>query len=204
MVDMSATLSARGQQLLAAPRATLERMLRDGAPPTWRHLEGWQFRGANHPRAMRALGLRKFAKSFVSANSSWAARQGNPLEPAGPTLGYGYNHPMVQNPDAAPWQTNGAPFGDYRVTPVNPCVRDNQYLHALLLDYGACANRRAPATRLLRDYVVALDARCDLLLGKAYAAIGNQRLPLTYFVLERWRQVNDPSSAMRGPERPAT
>ena len=106
----------------------------------------------------------------------------------------GYNSPVVQNALDGRWQTRPADaepkrFGFYTVAPVDPTSRDNHYLHALLLDYGKGGNGALSITRGLRDYLVQVDAGDpDLLLGKAYAAIGPARIAVGYFILERWRR----------------
>ena len=76
---------------------------------------------------------------------------------------------------------------------MDPEARDNAYLHALLLDYGR-GNPWYDPSRQLRDYLV----RCvpgsdDLLLGKAYMALGPWRIPATFFLLERHRPLPGPS-----------
>jgi len=64
--------------------------------------------------------------------------------------------------------------------------RDNRYLHAILFDYGRVRASRRDPSRLLRDYVVRVEPGSDdLLLGKAYLALGPFRAPLGFFVLER-------------------
>ena len=78
------------------------------------------------------------------------------------------------------------------MTPVDPEARDNAYLHALLIDYGQGGNPLYDPSRYLRDYLV----RCvpgsdDLLLGKAYMAIGPWRMPASFFMLERHRPIPD-------------
>ena len=72
-------------------------------------------------------------------------------------------------------------------TPVDPTAPDNRYLHALLLDYGQGKNPRLDASAGLRDYLVQVDAGDpDLLLGKAYYALGPVRVPTaSFFILER-------------------
>jgi hypothetical protein len=113
----------------------------------------------------------------------------------------GYNCPVVQNALDGRWQTRPSDaeprrFGFYTVAPVDPTRRDNHYLHALLLDYGQGGNPAWDISRGLRDYLVQVDAdNPDLWLGKAYAAIGPARVPVGYFVLERWRRA--PSAVRR-------
>jgi hypothetical protein len=69
------------------------------------------------------------------------------------------------------------------VAPVDPAARDNRYLQALLLDYGAGGNAWYDPSRPIRDYLVQVDE--NLLLGRAFLALGPLRASArTYFVLE--------------------
>jgi hypothetical protein len=175
--------SAAALALALGPRRALELALVRGATPDLDSLVGWEFRGINAtpegaPPLPRLAGIQKFVKGMF-----WGG--------AGRAMGY--NSPVVQNALDGRWQTrpsDAAPrrFGFYRVAPVDPTSRDNHYLHALLLDYGKGGNAAWDLTRGLRDYLVQIDAgNPDLLVGKAYAAIGPARVPVGYFVLERWR-----------------
>jgi hypothetical protein len=176
--------SAAALALARAPRAALELAVLRGATPDIDALVGWEFRGINAtppgaPPIARALGIEKFVKGMFRADD-------------GAVLGY--NCPVVQNVLDGRWQTrpsDEAPkrFGFYTVAPVDPTSRDNAYLHALLLDYGKGGNALWDVARGLRDYLVQVDAdNPDLLIGKAYAAIGPARVPVGYFLLERWRR----------------
>lgn len=157
------------EDLARAPNAELERLLSRSPAPDLKTLAGWEFRGWNTPWFCSAIGIRKFIKGFFDA--------GDGLE--------GYNIPPRQNGLRGPWlhkpsAENPKRFGFYRVLP-EPGGR-------LLLDYGASPRNPALAPeRLLRDYLVAPDpARPELLLGKAYLALG-ARVPVSFFVLERLR-----------------
>jgi hypothetical protein len=69
---------------------------------------------------------------------------------------------------------------------VDPAARDNHYLQALLLDYGAGAKSRLDPARPIRDYLVRVEPGSDdLLLGRAFLALGPFRPSPTFFVLER-------------------
>jgi hypothetical protein len=84
---------------------------------------------------------------------------------------YGYNMPVAQNRLEDAWIAEPKRFGFYRVAPVDPEARDNAYLHALL-----------------RDYLVRIERGSDeLLLGKAFVALGPVRVPVSTFLLERFR-----------------
>ncbi|WP_428267307.1 hypothetical protein [Haliangium sp.] len=173
-----------GTRFLALARmsmSALERELLRGTTPALEDLAGWTFRGANTPTWARLLGIRKFIKGFEPASGPSPAQL------------IGYNLPVHQDRIDQPWRPKsgrgGRPprrFGFYRVTPVDAGARDNAYLHALLLDYGAGPNPRLDPSRGLRDYLVQVDPENpDLFLGKAYYALGPARLGVSFFVLER-------------------
>jgi hypothetical protein len=162
----------------------LERLLAAGEAPDPAQIAGWEYRGANHPWYVRFLGIQKFVKGFFLPPDSGP----------GAPLAEGYNCPVVQDGPARPWRTRplgGEPkrFGFYYVVRVNPEGRDRRFPRALLLDYGASPrNGRVSPVRLLRDYLVRVQAGSDeLLLGKADLALGPWRLPVSYFILERLR-----------------
>lgn len=166
-------------ELARSSHAQLEEILRASKAPTFESLLGFEWRGCNTSWRLKAMGLQKFIKGFF--------QEGEHVE--------GYNIPVQQNGLDAPWLDRPTPespkrYAFYRVTPVDRNSRDNFYPEALLLDYGA--NARNPAygiERLIRDYLVQPDsANPDLLLGKAYLAVGTMRLPSNFFVLERLRR----------------
>ena len=159
----------------SSPRQ-LEGVFREGAAPSPDALAGSLWRGYNVGWPTAVLRIRKFIKGFF--------RGGHGVE--------GYNIPVKQNGLANPWQPKPAPdspkrFGFYLVSAVEPGGKDSRYPRALLLDYGA--SRRNPSTsptRVLRDYLVQPDpANPDVMLGKAYMAIGGFRIPSSFFVIER-------------------
>lgn len=169
--------SERYYQLERASKRELETTFVRGTTPDLEALLGWEFRGCNHPAWAYAAGIKKFIKGFY-------LRDGE---------AFGYNCPVEQNGIDKPWiarPADDAPkrFGFYRVAPVDPTSRDNEYLHALLLDYGRGGNARLDPTAGLRDYLVQVDAaNPDLYLGKAYYALGPLRLATNFFILERHR-----------------
>jgi hypothetical protein len=171
--------TAAALALERATRAELELAMVRGETPELDGLVGWEFRGINHPAWARLAGIKKFVKGFFRDEDGRVM---------------GYNSPVVQNVLDGRWRTtpsDTAPrrFGFYEVAPVDPTRRDNAYLHALLLDYGRGGNRRWDPTRGLRDYVVQVDpGNPDLLLGKAYYALGPLRVHSNYFILERFRR----------------
>jgi hypothetical protein len=176
--------SAAAIALAHASRTELERAMQRGETPEVDALIGWEFRGINttppgSPPIARLAGIQKFVKGMFRAADGRAM---------------GYNSPVVQNALDGRWHTRPSDesprrFGFYALTPVDPTSRDNHYLHAILIDYGKGGNARWDVTSGLRDYLVQVDANNpDLFLGKAYAAIGPARLPLGFFVLERFRR----------------
>jgi hypothetical protein len=176
--------SAAALALARSSRRELERALQRGSTPDIETLIGWEFRGINttppgSPPIARLAGIQKFVKGMFRADDGRAM---------------GYNCPVVQNVLDGRWHTRPSDesprrFGFYELVPVDPTSRDNHYLHALLIDYGKGGNPAWDITNGLRDYLVQVDADDpDLFLGKAFAAIGPARLPLGFFVLERFRR----------------
>jgi hypothetical protein len=169
--------SAAFLALARRPRRDLEEALLRGAMPELAQLAGWEFRGMNTPAWARLARIRKFVKGFERREGV----EGSQV--------FGYNRKVAQNRDERPWRVAGAPFGWFRVGPVDATDRDNAYLHAALLDYGRGGNRSWDPSRGLRDYLVQVDgANPDLYLGKAYYAIGPARAAVSFFVLERMRR----------------
>jgi len=163
--------------LAHASRRELERAFQRGMTPDLDSLVGWEFRGINC--ISRLTGLQKFVKGMFRGDDGRVM---------------GYNIRAVQNAIDGRWHlkpSSDAPrrFGFYEVSPVDPTARDNHYLHALLLDYGKGGNPPWDVTAGLRDYLVQVDANNpDLLLGKAYYAVGPARVAMNFFLLERLRR----------------
>jgi hypothetical protein len=148
-------------------------MLR-GETPDLTKIVGWEYRGTNTPRWARLLGIKKFVKGFFEDTEGRV---------------YGYNIDVKQNRVEEPWIQRPEPkrYGFYRVRAVDPTQRDNAYLHSHILHYGEGGNGLSP-TATLRDYVVRVEKGSDdLLLGKAFVAVADLRVPTSYFVLERHR-----------------
>lgn len=165
-------------ELARSSNAQLEKILRGSKAPTFESLVGFEWRGCNTSWRLKAMGLQKFIKGFF--------QNGEQVE--------GYNIPVQQNGLNEPWVEKPTPespkrFGFYLVTPAKGESVDNLYPDALLLDYGA--SHRNPTygiERLIRDYLVQPDPTTpNILLGKAYLAIGKLRLPSNFFILERLR-----------------
>jgi hypothetical protein len=162
-------------ELAQAKASALEAALRAGRAPRESDLAGFEWRGYNTAPFTALLGIRKFIKGFFM----------------GPRGLEGYNIPARQNPFAEPWKHKPdaeAPtrFGFYLAA---HCAANAAYPEALLLDYGASPrNARWRPERVIRDYLVQpFPGDPNVLLGKAYIAVGPWRLSSNYFVLERLR-----------------
>lgn len=170
--------SPRYLELGRLGQAELEALMRRGTRPDPEHLVGWEFRGRNVAWWAERSPILQFVKGFYrdAAGRVW-----------------GYNEPVRQDGLDAPWsalpsEADPKRFGFYRVEPVDPASRDNEYLQALLLDYGRGRNPLWEPARVLRDYLVRIDPDSDdLLLGKAYLALGPARVATNFFLLERHR-----------------
>jgi hypothetical protein len=167
--------------LVKAPSSELEAKMRAGTAPDLDTLVGWEFAGTNTGAMTDLLGIRKFKKGFY---------RGEPRVSEGPEpFIQGYNVVVAQNGIGAPSiarpsEDTPKRHGFYRVHRVIAGARDAKYENALLLDYGLGKNGANPAG-LLRDYLVQIDPKDpDLLLGKAYLALG-ARVPAGFFVLVR-------------------
>jgi hypothetical protein len=170
--------------LVNAGNGTRETIMRTAAAPAFESLVGWEWRGANGSVLTRAIGIRKFVKGFYDGPDRSAT---------GPTPHvHGYNIVVRQNADDAPHlyvPSDAAPkrHGYYRVHAPIEGARDAYYPNALLLDYALGGN--GPFGPPLRDYVVQVyPDNPDLLLGKAYLALGPIRIPAGFFILERLRR----------------
>ena len=159
--------SARFRELEALRPAELDEIFLRGTVPNLDEMIGWVFRGTNTPAWARIAGIKKFMKGF------WRDRAGR---------AYGYNQPAVQNSLYEPWiakPSDAEPkrFGFYSVDPVDPESIDNAYLHAILLNYGRGGNPPWDPSSGLRDYLVQVEPDDpNLLLGKAYFALGRRRV----------------------------
>jgi hypothetical protein len=192
------TASTPYKRLVSQSRAALEALMVGGETPSLHALIGYEYRGYNVAPALALLGIRKFIKAFFTAPNGAEGP-----EPAKEGRRYGCNTPVVQNGLHGLWRakpSEAAPrrYAFFSVEPVDPESRDNAYLHALLLDYGQGGNKPYDPSRQLRDYLV----RCvpgsdDLLLGKAYTALGPWRIPATFFLLERHRPLPGPIALPR-------
>jgi hypothetical protein len=169
------------RSLAARSRRELEAIHEGGETPDVAALLGYEFRGFNHQRLMGLLGIRKFIKGFFPARGA----------------AYGFNTPAKQNGLDGDWlakpdDANPKRFAFYSVDAENAAA--GSHPNALLLDYSR--GDSGPPAKLLRDYVVRVDPGFDeLLLGKAYFAIGSARIPVGFFLLER-RRPFEPGTAL--------
>ncbi len=155
----------------------LDDVLAKGVMPDPKALAGWEFRGFNTLDVTLLAGIRKFKKGFYL--------DGDVVR--------GYN--VKIKPGKAglldPWVEtvkNGTSVkhGWYDVYPVRAEETDNLYPNALLLNYASDKNPKFDPSRFLRDYLVQVDPdNPDLLLGKAYVALGAKRLFVSFFILQR-------------------
>jgi hypothetical protein len=165
-----------------ARTSDLEQMMLAGTPPKMESLVGSEWRGGNCVRLYSLIGIRRFVKGFYEG----------PERASGPSpFVQGYNIPCPRMADDAPTRCKPSDetphrHGFYRVHAPVPGARDSYYTNSVLLDYGLGGNGLFGPP--LRDYVVQVyPDDPDLLLGKAYGAIGPLRIPLNFFVLSRWR-----------------
>ncbi|CAN5749908.1 hypothetical protein BH20ACT2_BH20ACT2_15500 [soil metagenome] len=177
---MTTSASAAYLALVGTPPKELRRILLRGEAPDPAKLVGWEYRGTNMPATSRVMGLRRFIKGFT-ATAKGIADGG--IE--------GYNKQVAGADLGSPWtprpQRDGrVAFARFAVAPVDPESVDNRFLHALLFDYGAVADPEPGIAGHLRDYVVrVVPGSDDLLLGRAYAALGSVRVAVGWFALER-------------------
>lgn len=170
--------------LAVAPNEVLEKLMRNGTSPDVRQMVGWEYKGFNTLDLTALLGFRKFKKGFRAKEMPKNPR--DPIE--------GYNVKVIQNGIADPWEPirqGGKPIihGFYDVYPVDPAHKDNLYPNALLLNYACGRNPIYDPSPVLRDYLVQIyPDNPDLLLGKAYIALGPFRVFVSYFILEKYNK----------------
>ncbi len=168
--------------LCLATGAQLETVMRQGVQPDIGSLVGWEFKGYKVFERLTVPGLIKFKVGFFLEDPE-----------RDPALGIsGYNVQTHPNTLGEPWidkTKKGDPIrhGWFDVYPVSLSETDNKYPNSLLLNYASSPRNFAlDPSRAFRDYLVQVYAdNPDLLLGKSYAAFGQIRSQLTFFVLER-------------------
>ena len=162
----------------------LEKIMLRGGTPDPKELAGWEYRGLNIAFWASRSPIEKFIKGFYLGQGREAG------------LVMGYNEPVVQNGPENPWiakpsDADPKRFGFYEVDRVDPAAKDNEYLHAILLDYGKGRNFPLDPASRLRDYLVQVEPGSnERLLGKAYLAIGPARVKSNYFLLERHKETS--------------
>lgn len=168
--------------LVRAPTKQLPRVMERGETPDVAALIGWEWRGTNMPATSRLLGLRRFLKGFQPVKDQ-----------AGSFLAEGYNVTVPGGDLSTPWadrprRDGRREWARFTVARVDPAAVDNRYLNALLVDYSTPAAAESGIPRLLRDYLVRVVPGSDaLLLGQAFLALGDKRIPVGWFALERLR-----------------
>lgn len=177
----------------SATTAQLELALLGGVPPKFESLVGWEFGGGNCVRLYSLIGIRKFVKGFYEGPARDQGPSPSLSREGKQEILQGYNIAAIGNGDADPHVCKPSDekpnrYGFYRVHAPVEGARDARYPNSLLLDYGLGGNGFFGPP--LRDYIVQVyPDDPDLLLGKAYAAIGPIRIPLNFFVLKRRRKV---------------
>jgi hypothetical protein len=177
-----ASVSARYLELAGKAKHELDAVFAAGDPPDIAALTGFEFRGWNHPRLAAVLGIRKFMKAF------YLDRAERP---------FGCNTPVTQNGLHADWLPRPSPdrprrYAFFLVEPASPAAPDPRRHGAALLDYGRGGNPAYEVARILRDYLVRVEPGADdLLLGKAFFAVGGARLASSFFLIERYRPLAD-------------
>jgi hypothetical protein len=167
------TASSQFRTLAGLPASELDAFMRRGETPAADSLAGVEFRGANTADWTRRLRMRQFIKGFER-------------RPDGRL--FGYNRRVDQDGLDGRWASPSDRFAFFEVREVDPASRDNRYLQALLLDYAAGGNPRRDPSRPIRDYIVRVEPGLDeILLGRAFLALGRFRPSPTYFILERLR-----------------
>ncbi len=139
---------------------------------------GREYNGFNHPVFTSFLGIRKFRKGFKQVAGELR----------------GYNIKVLQNGSPMnAWiplkQPDGTDIrhGFYLVEPAGPGCADTE---ALFLDYGRGNNPLLDPSALLRDYLRKLEPdNADVLLGRAYLALGGREVFMSYFLLQYERPV---------------
>lgn len=156
--------------LLRASNAELARALAAGRAFDPQTLVGWTFHGTSLglPAWIERLTWKTFAKAFVR-------------DPDKRLRGWNVRCQQATPPTWQPRTRNNTPvtFGHFEVV-LEPRTG------GVLLDYGRGKNRRLDPVGTVRDPLVALDDRSDLLLGQSLVEIAGRRIATpSYFLLER-------------------
>ena len=164
------------RKLCLAPNEELERVLAAGTAPNLDDIAGFEFYGYNTLPVTTLLGIRKFKKGFYARKN-------------GRTSHGGYNVKIKPGPLDSGWVAGGpggAYVGYFDVARVGQGASESKHPNAVLLDYGQDKRNSLVDGSFLRDYIVQADpSEPDVLLGKAYAALGGARVAVSFFVLQR-------------------
>lgn len=191
MYHPTAVPPATLQSVVAMNAEALDRAMRQGAPVDREALRDRIYDGVslNLPSLVEKLTWVKFAKVFKS--------DGDGLR--------GWNCKVEQTALDAPWvlrQRGGTPetYGHYRVVSTAGYTMPRPYgAGDCMLDYGLGGNPRLDPSARVRDPVVALDERSELLLGWSYVDLGVARTPTpSYFVLRRGAPLDHDAPPPRG------
>jgi hypothetical protein len=178
-------LSPLYRKLCLSSSAELEKVLASGAPPDLEQMSGYEYYGFNTLPLTTVLGIRKFKKGFYKREK-------------GPTALGGYNVKIRPTPLDGEWiqgGPGGAYVGYFDCKLVSQGTSEATHPNALLLDYGRDPRNSLPDGSFLRDYVVCPDpSEPDVLLGKAYAALGPVRFAVSFFVLQKAHRGAQPAA----------
>ena len=159
------------ETLIRLPLRRLAAVHAAGTRPDVAALAGQEYRGINRPATSRLLGIRRFVKGFALDSDGSA---------------HGYNKQVRGAALDRPWTPHRRKDGRVAYAPfvVLPGPEDRSPA-CLLLDYGAPARREPGVAGRLRDVLVRVNPGSDeLLLGRAYLALGARRMPVGWFLLD--------------------
>lgn len=168
------------EELAKLKTKQMDALMLTGGTPTMEEVLGYEYRGYNMNASTVILGTRKFKKGFFGdANKDHA---------------WGYNVLVKQNKMSEPWlakpnEQNPDRKYFFKLLPAGNGY-DARYDHSLFVDYAKSGEYFIlHPTRYTVDYLVYPDPENhDLMLGKSDAVIGPIRLPLGYFILERYNK----------------
>lgn len=168
-------------QFADLPLRVLEDIMSQGQKPSPQALGGWEFNGYYTPWHRAPLGKRKFRRVFYSetTNGHGAIYGGYDIKIWQNGLGRDFHkrNLLHDTPARHNW---------FRIYPVRKEEIDNLYPDALLLNNNSQRNGQLAPSRFLRNYMVQIHpSDPDLFLGKTYVSLGNVRIFLAYFIIER-------------------
>lgn len=168
------------EELATSSFSKLEEIMKQGLEVDVKDVIWYQFKGYNVNNITRLGGFQKFIKVFYEGKENGKKFIG------------GYNVKVVQNKLTDKWIKKGTDSlnpptqGWYKVYSAKKDKVDNFYKNSLLINYKYGHNPLWDVSRTLRDYIVwAEKDNKNLLVGKAYVAIGPLRIPGGFFILER-------------------